>query len=72
MSRAVRLGGLVLAVVAGVVLAVLARDGACLATNPPQCSRSFGVPSGIYLALGLLVGLARLFLTGRRGAGRSR
>lgn len=66
-----RLIGILAAVVllaAGIVAAVAARDGSCLPTSPEQCSRTFGVMSGVYLGLGVVVAALVLWVTLRRRA----
>jgi len=65
MQKVVQVGGAVVLVAAGVILAVLARDGSCQLTLPKQCSREVGVTSyvcllaGLVLAVGWYVGWQR-------------
>lgn len=53
---------------ASIVAAVAARDGSCLPTSPEQCSRTFGVMSGVYLGLGVVLAALVLWVTLRRRA----
>ena len=64
--RLVGVVGAVALLAAGIVAAVAARNGSCLPTSPEQCSRTFGVMSGVYL--GLVVAAVVLWVTLRRRA----
>lgn len=66
--RLVGVVGAVALLAAGIVAAVAARDGSCLPTSPEQCSRTFGVMSGVYLGLGVVLAALVLWVTLRRRA----
>lgn len=54
----IKFGGAAVIVALGTVLAVLARDGACLESLPPICTRRFGVTSWLCISLGITLATA--------------